>query len=146
MGALTALYWARLLTVAEGSHTGFVSIPFEELVLGWLGGLIAPEGAHPDNPDGLSCGVISDALPEDGDFLALLGGEDEGIIPPDDPLPCDMAYLSQPALAPADQRALVNPGVLAFFGAWLDADPVARERWCHFVEEVLPADDRLSLD
>ncbi len=130
--------YATLVTIAEGSHTAFAPIPLEELVLPLMGELVAPEGSHPDNPDRLGCGMIADSMPDDASFLDLMGGAENGMTTADDPMPCDMAFLSQPALEPDTQREIAAIATLAFLDAYLAGDQTRREQACHFLEDGLP--------
>lgn len=129
--------YVTLVTLADGSHTAFAPIPLEDLVLEWGGDLVAPEGSSPDNPDRLGCGVIAENMPEDASFIALMGGLENGMTLSDDPPPCDLAYLSQPALEPSTQRDLASVAVLAFLDAWLADTAERRDAACAWLTDDL---------
>ncbi len=130
--------YATLVTIENGSHTAFAPIPFEDLVLDVLGALVAPDGAHPDNPDRLGCGIIADNMPENASFLDAMGGAANGMTTADDPTPCAMTYLSQAAIEPSVQREIAAVAVLAFFEAYMAEELPRREAACIFLDEGLP--------
>ncbi|MCO4746433.1 MAG: dienelactone hydrolase family protein [Proteobacteria bacterium] len=129
--------YTTLVTIEDGSHTAFAPIPLEDLVLPLMGSLVAPEGSHPDNPDRLGCGVIADSMPDDASFLDLIGGAADGLVTADDPMPCDMAYLSEPALEPDAQREIAAIATLAFLESYFAGAQSRRESACLFVESRL---------
>jgi dienelactone hydrolase len=138
--------YSNLLTIEGASHTAFAPIPLEALVLPIFGSLVAPEGSHSANPDRLGCGVIADSLPDSTDFLRNLGGPQNGLTDSDDPMPCGMEFLSQPAIDPEEQRRVAVRAVLSFFQAYLGPDADTRERSCHYLYEELPGEPGLTLE
>ena len=127
--ALAALSGAKgpttLVTMLGGTHTGFAD--FASPFLDW-----------PENPDTLGCSVLTGGggLPEGPEFLDILGGEEHGIIAPDDPYPCEVDPLP-PSMRPTRQQELTILAVLSFFESWFAPDPGTRKGASLFLTTVL---------
>jgi hypothetical protein len=129
--------WARLLTVEGASHSGFAHIPMERISLKLVGGLMAPEGAHPDHADRLGCGFILRMLPKDMDFLEPLGDLEHGLQAPDTRMIGAPSILAEPAAPPEHQRRIAISSALAFFQSHFGLQPRQRDEARRFLSETM---------
>lgn len=122
-----------LLTLKDGTHTGFTNV--------------AAALDSLNNADELGCGALSGggeppAMPYD--LVAALGGEANGIVPGmpaeecPDPLP--------PGMPPTRQLAIEKQAVLAFFEAYFNPDETLRARHCDYLERRLPRAPDVRID
>jgi dienelactone hydrolase len=127
-----ALAPAALLSVEQGSHTGFSS---ESTLLTALGSTtvdsapcaIIPNVVDPDS--GLAHGDFSD-------YVGPLGGADAGVQPQAPGTFCPSPL--PPEMDPTRQLQIVDEAVLSFLTAYLDSSQTVREQACQFVVETLP--------
>jgi predicted dienelactone hydrolase len=135
----------NLVTIIAGSHTGFASLG-PDFFIKLIGSVVAPDGAHPDNPDALGCGFVAQQIENKAtqtnfDFFDGIGGEEEGIVVPESgSLPCDNDFITYPALKPARQLEITKKATLAFLQAHLGPSAPVREQHCHFLNQVLSTD------
>jgi len=104
-----------LLTIAGGSHVGFVGLtePFLRLM---------------HNPDSLGCSAVMANLDEDSNqAITDLGTEEDGIyIDPNVPGVCTVLPLAK-AAHPARQQMITQVGVLSFFESVFAEDEATRK-------------------
>jgi dienelactone hydrolase len=144
----------NLVTLRAGSHTAFADMP--EVLLKLLATVVAPEGAHPDNPDALGCGlmagILADNANQDGsNFFADLLDPEAGIAMPAEgeegaELPCQNGLIQQPALAAPRQHEITRRAVLAFLQAYLAPSSATRESSCRFLHEGLETDPDVHVE
>jgi dienelactone hydrolase len=142
---------SNLVTIVNGSHTGFGSMG-PQFMMDIIADFVAEEGAHPDNPDRLGCGVVGDRISgqaenDDGSLLNGLGGAEQGILVPEnmdeatEALPCQGDLVSLPAISTDAQLDITKRATLAFFQGYFAADEYDREDGCYYLNEVLGTDD-----
>lgn len=141
---------ARLLTVIDGSHTGF-GAPVDGALLGLVQPIFAPPEAHPQNPDGLGCGYVAAGLAGTGpEFLQVLGGAEVGVESSEDQnaqsLPCQGDEFTMPALDLNRQMDILARSVVAFFEAHFAADEARRQEACRYLLEEVPLDAAVHLE
>lgn len=107
---------AALVTIAGGSHLGFV-------------GVAEPTFRFMDNPDTIGCAAVLAALGEDPNAMfAVLGDSAVGIdMNRDLPGICDQETL-EPALHPGRQQMITQVAVLSFFESIFNPDPARRQQ------------------
>lgn len=141
--------YARLLTVVDGSHTGF-GLPIDGWAVDLAQWFSDDDDAHPRNPDGLGCGFIGDQLADvDDSMFDALGGADDGVVVTDADraaLPCAGDEVTRPALDATTHGRLARTALLAFFNAHLASSSVAQQEACRFLVENLAAHDDLVLE
>jgi hypothetical protein len=110
---------ADLVTLQGATHTGFADLAsvFMESM---------------ENPDVLGCTALMGNLPEEVDFVELLGGPGTGIIEPDTTLPCSVQPLPR-SMRPSRQQDLARLAVLSFFEAHFSSDRLTRVRADRFL-------------
>ena len=105
----------RLLTIKGASHTSFASVA-EPLMRGM------------NNPDVLGCDAVLQNLGTEpvGNRFAALGGEEEGIVFPEESTLCINSPLPE-SLHPGRQHMITQVGVLSFFESVFAKDPTEKE-------------------
>jgi len=116
-----------LVTIREGSHTGFAN--FADPYLSWL-----------DNPDAIGCYTVRRRVANVPNFLETLGGPAEGIRSDRRTLPCANETLT-PALNPKRQHELTELAVTSFLATYLATDDETRREMGRFLIATFPAEN-----
>jgi dienelactone hydrolase len=140
---------ARLISVAKGSHAAF-GAQMDQATVALLNSLLAPEGAHPTNPDGLGCGAVGSTLQMTRPaFLESLGGAENFIEPDPDPkasIPCLGDQYKQPAMDAYEQEAIAVASASAYFDAHFSKDPETRQEGCRYLLHELTKNPAVTLE
>ena len=140
---------ARLISVAKGSHAAF-GAQMDQATTALLNSLLAPEGAHPTNPDGLGCGAVGSTLQMTRPaFLESLGGPENFIEPDPDPkasLPCLGDQYKQPAMDAYEQEAIAVAAASAYFDSHFSQDPETRQDGCRYLLHELTKNPAVTLE
>jgi dienelactone hydrolase len=140
---------ARLVSVANGTHAAF-GAQMDQATTAALNALLAPQGAHPTNPDGLGCGAVGATLQMTrGAFLESLGGPENFIEPDPDPaasVPCLGDEYTLPALDSYEQNAIAVQGALAFFEAYFASSAETRTDGCRYLLHELTKQPAVKLE
>lgn len=140
---------ARLISVAKGSHAAF-GAQMDQATVALLNSLLAPEGAHPTNPDGLGCGAVGSTLQMTRPaFLESLGGAENFIEPDPDPkasIPCLGEQYKQPAMDAYEQEAIAVAAASAYFDAHFSKDPETRQDGCRYILQELTKNPAVTLE
>jgi len=119
---------AGLVTIENGSHTGFASIA-------------DPLFRFVDHPDSIGCGALMENIdvdPAENPFAGL-GGPEQGILADaEGVLPCQGDFPE--ALHPGRQQMVTRLAATAFLEGVFATDPAARERAKTFLAETLASD------
>jgi len=116
-----------LVTIHEGSHTGFAS--FSDPYLSWL-----------DNPDTIGCFTVRRHIANVPNFLETLGGPAEGIRSDRRTLPCANETLPH-ALRPKRQHELTQLAVTSFLATYFATDDETRREMGQFLIETFAAEN-----
>jgi dienelactone hydrolase len=140
---------ARLISVAKGSHAAF-GAQLDATTVALLNSLLAPEGAHPSNPDGLGCGAVGSTLQMTRSaFLASLGGAENFIEPDPDPkasVPCLGDQYKQPAMDAYEQEAIAVASASAYFDAHFALAAEQRADGCRYLLQELTKNPAVTLE
>lgn len=117
---------ATLVTIADGSHTGYA---YQSRWLRWL-----------SNPDSLGCSVVKKnldaSLEDEDDWYPLLGSIEDGYIFKSEVAVCEAEL--EPAMNPIRQNELTLLAVWSFLQCQFAAQPLP---YCEFLAEGLAAEN-----
>ena len=110
----------RLISILGACHTGFSDSAY-------------PLFESLRNPDLVGCLAIWGRIGDDAAFLDLLGGQEEGIVEPNTPAPCEIRPLPR-SIRPSRQHELTILAVLGFFESHFAQNSRDRSRAAHFMD------------
>lgn len=120
---------AMLLTIDNGSHTGFAD---QASHMRWL-----------TNPDVVGCAVVmhnlGDSATTQENWYSTIGSHDDGVIDSAQMRICETDTLPQ-TINPVYQHWLTQLALTSFFEAQFNTDPTVRQQRLHYLTEIMPGE------
>ena len=138
---------SRLVTLTKGTHAAF-AIQLDQATVALLNAALAPQGAHPTNPDGFGCGAVQQSIADSASPGTGLGGPENFV---------DLAIASnvracagdeyrELSMDAAEQVKIAAAAVVAMFDAHLATSPEQRSDGCRYLLHELPKHPSVTLE